>query len=123
MTAPTVLLLAAVIGLAATAAAAAPSAAPPAAPRWDEKFMFFASAAQGADKEHANSASYTPLLIASTKGHLEVVRYLCEQGANKEARAEGLTPLRIATVQGHGDVAAYLCDQGIARWNCKRRRR
>jgi len=59
MTTPTVLLLAAVIGLAATAAATAPSAAPPAAPRWDEKFMFFASAAQGADKEHIASVMST----------------------------------------------------------------
>lgn len=52
MTATAVLLLAAVISLAATAAATAPSTTQPAAPRWDEKSMFFASAAQSVDKEH-----------------------------------------------------------------------
>ena len=40
-------------------------------------------------------------------------QYLCEQGADKEARDEdGWTPLRTASYNGHLPVVQYLCDQG-----------
>ena len=46
-------------------------------------------------------------------GHLSVVQYLCEQGADKEARDNvGLTPLHSAASNGQLPVVQYLCEQG-----------
>ena len=50
---------------------------------------------------------------AARKGHLPVVQYLCEQGADKEARDDdGSTPLLWAALNGHLPVVQYLCEQG-----------
>ena len=55
----------------------------------------------------------TPLHAAADNGHLPVVQYLCEQGADKEARDnDGETPLHKAALEGHLPVAQYLCEQG-----------
>lgn len=55
----------------------------------------------------------TALLRAAYCGHLDVVRYLVEQGADKEATAIfGYTvPLR-AVFRGHLDVVTYLVEHG-----------
>ena len=42
-----------------------------------------------------------------------MVQYLCEQGADKEARDDsGMTPLHKAACNGHLPVVQYLCEQG-----------
>ena len=42
-------------------------------------------------------------------GHLSVVQYLCEQGADKEASSHiGFTPLHWAAREGHLPVVQYL---------------
>ena len=52
---------------------------------------------------------YTPLHWAADNGHLPVVQYLCEQGADKEAMDDiGRTPLHMAAQRGHLPVVQYL---------------
>ncbi len=58
----------------------------------------------------------TPLHLAAEMGHLPVVQYLCEQGANKEAKNDlGRTPLLCAVQYGKKGllpVVQCLCEQG-----------
>jgi hypothetical protein len=58
----------------------------------------------------------TPLHLAAEMGHLPVVQYLCEQGANKEAENDlGRTPLLCAVQYGKKGllpVVQCLCEQG-----------
>ena len=47
----------------------------------------------------------TPLRLASFNGHISVVQYLCEKGADKEARdRDDNTPLHCAASEGHLSV-------------------
>ena len=63
--------------------------------------------------EKASKYGTTPLKIASSSGHLEVVRYLLEQGADRDnADIQGLTPLHAAAVSGHLDIAMLLMSYG-----------
>ena len=51
----------------------------------------------------------TPLLMAAGNGSFMIVRYLVEQGADKnKADNYGTTPLRAALARRHTEVAAYL---------------
>ena len=55
----------------------------------------------------------TALMLASDNGHLEVVRLLCEAGADKDkAMHDGGTALIGASYNGHLDVARLLCEAG-----------
>ena len=55
----------------------------------------------------------TSLHVAAFEGHLPVVKYLCVQGADKEARSNGgISPLLWAAYNGHLPVVQYLCEQG-----------
>ena len=70
------------------------------------------------EKPHANKDARDedgriPLHLAA-RCHLSVVQYLCEQGADKEARNDGgsSTPLLWAAREGHLSVVQYLCEQG-----------
>ena len=55
----------------------------------------------------------TPLHWAAYNGHLRVVQYVCEQGADMDVKdLAGMTPLRWAAGNGHLHVAQYLREQG-----------
>ena len=54
-------------------------------------------------------SSTTPLLIAAIDGHADIVKVLCEHGADKEARdVNNDTLLLCAAIDGHVDVVQYL---------------
>eukprot|EP00972_Heterocapsa_arctica_P031978 4711249-Heterocapsa_arctica.AAC.1 len=51
--------------------------------------------------------------MASQMGHHQVVRLLCEAGAEKDkARPDGATALIMASQQGHQQVVRLLCGAG-----------
>ena len=59
--------------------------------------------------EKANIAGVSPLYIASYNDHLEVARYLLEQGADRDKPTiYGMTPLHIAAENGHLEIAKLL---------------
>ena len=46
-------------------------------------------------------------------GHLEIVKYLVENGANiNEKNKDGDTPLICASINGHLEIVKYLCQNG-----------
>lgn len=57
---------------------------------------------------------------SSMNGHLDVVRYLVEQGADKETEnLNGLTAIEIASLKNHVDVVRYLGEQGATKYHCE----
>ena len=53
---------------------------------------------------------------AARNGHLPVVQYLCEQGAEKEGRSrDGSISLHSATHNGNLPVVQYMCERGADR--------
>ena len=63
----------------------------------------------------------TSLILASQKGHLEVIKYLHKNGANIEAKTDtiskisfinGSTSLNMASFIGHLEVVKYLHKKG-----------
>ncbi|CAG2254474.1 unnamed protein product [Mytilus edulis] len=62
----------------------------------------------------------TPLLYAADIGHLEIVKYLVENGSDKEARdtGRGRTPILWAAQEGHLATLQYLVTQ-----NCDKKER
>src|SRR5205814_8712767 len=57
---------------------------------------------------------FSALLAAARNGHLEVVKYLVEHGANIDERnnARDKTPLLAAAFDGHYDIVKYLVEHG-----------
>ena len=54
-----------------------------------------------------------PLHIASHYGHVEMVRFLREAGADENQAAHDVwKPLTIASQQGHVEVVRFLCEAG-----------
>lgn len=64
------------------------------------------------DLRHEDLAS-TPLMFASGRGHLAIVRYLLDKGARiNERSAIGFTALAFACGKGRLDVASLLLERG-----------
>ena len=77
-------------------------------------FVVAALSFLGCGRFHAfGPAGCTALEWASVEGHLEVVRLLCEAGADKDkAEQEGATPLFIASQEGHTEAVHRVCEAG-----------
>ena len=61
------------------------------------------------DKKDENGM--TALMVASEKGHVDVVRALVELGADvAQAKPDGMTALMLASEKGHEAVAQFLRD-------------
>ncbi|XP_071012792.1 ankyrin-1-like isoform X16 [Oncorhynchus clarkii lewisi] len=60
-----------------------------------------------------HTKGFTPLYMAAQENHLEVVKFLLENGANQSIPTEdGFTPLAVALQQGHENVVALLINYG-----------
>jgi len=58
----------------------------------------------------------TPIYMASSLGHLALVRLLCEDRASMNQKTlNGRTPLYIASMNGYAEVVRFLCDAGAAK--------
>ena len=67
----------------------------------------------GASIDQASNNGCTPLYVASSQGHLEVVRELVRGGASiNQASNDGRTSLFIASSQGHVEVVRELLTAG-----------
>ena len=70
---------------------------------------------QGIDKNEANHQG-PALIVAAMGGHLPIVQYLVEQGADMEKTdLHGDTPLITASDHGHLDMVRFLLEQGADR--------
>ena len=56
-----------------------------------------------------NQSNITPLHYATIEGHLDIVKFLLNNGANANATYEGETrPLHIASLNGHYEILKIL---------------
>ncbi|TFK30361.1 ankyrin [Coprinopsis marcescibilis] len=63
----------------------------------------------GQDVNKFNDDGYTPLHLASDRGHLEIVKLLLATGADRNIPdADEFTPLQLAEIAGREDVVAAL---------------
>lgn len=65
------------------------------------------------DEREATEASRTPFYIACQKGHINMVKLLCERGADLNLLSNGISPLYIACQEGHEEIAAFLLEKKV----------
>ena len=62
-----------------------------------------------------NSGGYTPLHIATEKGHFDIVKMLVENGADLNGRGpSSMNPLSIAAKKGFTQIAEYYLAKGVS---------
>jgi len=66
---------------------------------------------RGAPLDCRNWINQTPLSLAARKGHLQVVKYLCEHGATTHGPDLNTAPLGAAAAAGHLKIVKYLVEQ------------
>lgn len=68
----------------------------------------------GSKVDALDTTNCSPLVVACSKGHLPIVEFLLEKGADQSIRDSvwGQTPLMFAAESGHDKVVEYLCDHG-----------
>ncbi|KAF2818879.1 ankyrin [Ophiobolus disseminans] len=69
--------------------------------------------------KQGNRNQYTPIHLASLKGHYEIVRLLVQHQFKVNMLARGLTPLHLAAKAGHVSVVEYLLGLGSIEINPK----
>jgi ankyrin repeat protein len=77
-------------------------------------YSVFLNAPRGLRLTHAQrSGGVTALLVASERGHADMVQFLLSRGANKEAtNSGGWTPLMLAAASRRAEVVALLLARG-----------
>lgn len=79
----------------------------------EDEDTFSNMVALGLDIDHKDADGYTPLMIASSLGKVQFVRFLIYNGADVNARSKnGLTALHRAAQDGRTDVIAELIGGG-----------
>ncbi len=66
---------------------------------------------RGAPLDRRNWIHQNPLSLAARNGHLEVVEYLCENGATTHGPDLNTAPLGVAAAAGHLEIVKYLVEQ------------
>mmetsp|Transcript_10910 Transcript_10910/g.29940 ORF Transcript_10910/g.29940 Transcript_10910/m.29940 type:complete len:234 (-) Transcript_10910:637-1338(-) len=70
---------------------------------------------QETDTEQAMEGGYTPLLIATANGHLQVIQALLTRGASPNTPdVAGMSPLFVASYMGRSDIVKELIDHGAS---------
>lgn len=69
-----------------------------------------------ADANKTDNIGYTPLIVASTSGHVDVVTALLanEKSNPNQALYNGRSPLYIAAKEGHSGIVKILLEKGAA---------
>lgn len=69
---------------------------------------------QGASVHITDNRGWTPLHLASSRGHIDVVQFLLEEGADLEARTDRInrTPLHLSSMHGFPKMTSYLVAMG-----------
>lgn len=73
------------------------------------RFIFFYQVCEillqrGAKKEHRNANNFTPLIIAASCGHINIINLLLKYGAEINSwtgSITGISPLMLAATHGH----------------------
>ena len=73
--------------------------------------MYLYSREDSLGAKEANNAGLTPLHMATSRGHIGLVRFHIWAGASLRARdTNGLTPLHTAAMNGHIKSVVYLME-------------